>query len=157
MPRKGHASLKREVLPDPVYQSTLVTKFVNSMMYDGKKSTAEDIFYNSMKRLEEKGGDEALKLFKKAVENCKPLLEVKTRRVGGANYQVPVEVNPDRRTSLAIRWIVSYARGRGEKGMTDKLSNELLDAANGRGAAVKKREDVHRMAEANKAFAHYRW
>jgi small subunit ribosomal protein S7 len=157
MPRKGHASLKREVLPDPVYQSTLVTKFVNSMMYDGKKSTAEDIFYASMKRMEEKGGDEALKLFKKAVENVKPLLEVKTRRVGGANYQVPVEVNPDRRTSLAIRWIVSYARGRGEKGMTDKLSNELLDAANGRGAAVKKREDVHRMAEANKAFAHYRW
>ena len=157
MPRKGHASLKREVLPDPVYQSTLVTKFVNSMMYDGKKSTAEDIFYSSMKRLEEKGGDEALKLFKKAVENVKPLLEVKTRRVGGANYQVPVEVNPDRRTSLAIRWLVSYARGRGEKGMTDKLSNELLDAANGRGSAVKKREDVHRMAEANKAFAHYRW
>jgi small subunit ribosomal protein S7 len=157
MPRKGHASLKREVLPDPVYQSTLVTKFVNSMMYDGEKSTAEAIFYNSMKRLEEKGGDEALKLFKKAVENVKPLLEVKTRRVGGANYQVPVEVNPDRRTSLAIRWLVSYARGRGEKGMTDKLSNELLDAANNRGAAVKKREDVHRMAEANKAFAHYRW
>ena len=157
MPRKGHASLKREVRPDPVYQSTLVTKFVNSMMYDGEKSTAEAIFYNSMKRLEEKGGDEALKLFKKAVENVKPLLEVKTRRVGGANYQVPVEVNPDRRTSLAIRWLVSYARARGEKGMTDKLSNELLDAANNRGAAVKKREDVHRMAEANKAFAHYRW
>ncbi len=157
MPRKGHASLKREVLPDPVYQSTLVTKFVNSMMWDGKKSTAEGIFYASMKRLEEKGGDEALKLFKKAVENCKPLLEVKTRRVGGANYQVPVEVNPDRRTSLAIRWIVSYSRLRAEKGMMDKLSNELLDAANNRGGAVKKREDVHRMAEANKAFAHYRW
>ena len=157
MPRKGHASLKREVLPDPVYQSTLVTKFVNSMMWDGKKSTAENIFYASMKRLEEKGGDEALKLFKKAVENAKPLLEVKTRRVGGANYQVPVEVNPDRRTSLAIRWIVSYSRLRAEKGMHDKLSNELLDAANGRGGAVKKREDVHRMAEANKAFAHYRW
>jgi small subunit ribosomal protein S7 len=157
MPRKGHASLKREVLPDPVYSSTLVTKFVNSMMWDGKKSTAENIFYASMKRLEEKGGDEALKLFKKAVENAKPLLEVKTRRVGGANYQVPVEVNPDRRTSLAIRWIVSYSRLRAEKGMMDKLSNELLDAANGRGGAVKKREDVHRMAEANKAFAHYRW
>jgi small subunit ribosomal protein S7 len=157
MPRKGHASLKREVLPDPVYQSTLVTKFVNSMMYDGEKSTAEAIFYSAMKRMEEKGGDEAIKLFKKAVENVKPLLEVKTRRVGGANYQVPVEVNPDRRTSLAIRWLVSYARARGEKGMTDKLSNELLDAANGRGSAVKKREDVHRMAEANKAFAHYRW
>jgi small subunit ribosomal protein S7 len=157
MPRKGHASLKREVLPDPVYQSTLVTKFVNSMMWDGKKSTAETIFYNAMKRMDEKGGDEALKLFKKAVENCKPLLEVKTRRVGGANYQVPVEVNPDRRTSLALRWIITYARGRGEKGMQEKLTNELLDAANSRGAAIKKKEDVHRMAEANKAFAHYRW
>ena len=156
MPRKGHIA-KREVAPDPVYGSTLVTKFVNSMMYDGKKSTAEGLFYTAMKQLEQKGGDEALKLFKKAVENTKPLLEVKTRRVGGANYQVPVEVNADRRTSLAIRWIISYARGRGEKGMVDKLSNELLDAANSRGAAIKKKEDVHRMAEANKAFAHYRW
>jgi small subunit ribosomal protein S7 len=110
-----------------------------------------------MKKLEQKGGDEALKLFKKAVENAKPLLEVKTRRVGGANYQVPVEVNPDRRTSLAIRWILTYARSRPEKGMMDKLTNELLDAANGKGAAIKKKEDVHRMAEANKAFAHYRW
>jgi small subunit ribosomal protein S7 len=110
-----------------------------------------------MKKLEEKGGDEALKLFKKAVENAKPVLEVKTRRVGGANYQVPVEVNADRRTSLAIRWILTYSRARGEKGMVDKLANELLDAANGRGAAIKKKEDVHRMAEANKAFAHYRW
>jgi len=156
MPRKGHIA-KRETLADPVYNSTLVTKFVNSMMYQGKKSTAQTIFYQSMKNLEQKGGDEALKLFKKAVENCKPLLEVKTRRVGGANYQVPVEVNPDRRTSLAIRWLVSYGRARGEKGMVDKLTNELLDAANGRGAAMKKKEDVHRMAEANKAFAHYRW
>jgi len=156
MPRKGHIA-KRETSTDPVYGSTLVTKFVNSMMYEGKKSTAQSIFYQSMKNLEQKGGDEALKLFKKAVENCKPLLEVKTRRVGGANYQVPVEVNPDRRTSLAIRWLVSYGRARGEKGMIDKLSNELLDAANSRGAAVKKKEDVHRMAEANKAFAHYRW
>ena len=156
MPRKGHIA-KRETVPDPVYSSTLVTKFVNSMMYQGKKSTAQTIFYQSMKNLEQKGGDEALKLFKKAVENCKPLLEVKTRRVGGANYQVPVEVNPDRRTSLAIRWLVSYGRARGEKGMIDKLTNELLDAANGRGAAMKKKEDVHRMAEANKAFAHYRW
>jgi small subunit ribosomal protein S7 len=156
MPRKGHLS-KREVLPDPIYGSTLVTKFVNSMMWGGKKSTAEGIFYQAMKNMQEKGGDDALKLFKKAVENAKPVLEVKTRRVGGANYQVPVEVNPDRRTSLAIRWLVSYARGRGEKGMTDKLSNELLDAANGRGAAIKKKDDVHRMAEANKAFAHYRW
>jgi len=157
MPRKGHIA-KREVKPDPVYGSTLVTKFVNSMMWGGKKSTAQNIFYQSMKNLEEKGGgDDALKLFKKAVENCKPLLEVKTRRVGGANYQVPIEVNPDRRTSLSIRWLISYGRNRGEKGMIDKLSNELLDAANGRGAAMKKKEDVHRMAEANKAFAHYRW
>jgi small subunit ribosomal protein S7 len=156
MPRKGHIA-KRETATDPVYNSTLVTKFVNSMMYEGKKSTAQSIFYESMKNLEQKGGDEALKLFKKAVENCKPLLEVKTRRVGGANYQVPVEVNADRRTSLAIRWLVSYGRARGEKGMVDKLTNELLDAANGRGAAMKKKEDVHRMAEANKAFAHYRW
>jgi small subunit ribosomal protein S7 len=157
MPRKGHIS-KVEVAPDPVYASTLVTKFVNCMMWGGKKSTAQGIFYQAMKNLEEKGGgDDALKLFKKAVENCKPLLEVKTRRVGGANYQVPIEVLPDRRTSLAIRWLISYGRSRGEKGMIDKLSNELLDAANGRGAAMKKKEDVHRMAEANKAFAHYRW
>jgi len=156
MPRKGHIA-KRENLSDPVYGSELVNKFVNSMMWDGKKSTAQGIFYNAMKKLEERGGDEALKLFKKAVENCKPVLEVKTRRVGGANYQVPVEVNADRRTSLAIRWILTYSRGRGEKGMIEKLSNELLDAANNRGASIKKKEDVHRMAEANKAFAHYRW
>ena len=156
MPRKGHIA-KREVLPDPIYGSTLVTKFINSMMWDGKKSTAEEIFYSAVKKMEQKGGDEGLKLFKKAVENVKPVLEVKTRRVGGANYQVPVEVNPDRRTSLALRWLITYARGRGEKGMIEKLSNELLDAANNRGAAIKKKEDVHRMAEANKAFAHYRW
>jgi small subunit ribosomal protein S7 len=156
MPRKGHIA-KREVAADPVYNSTLVTKFVNCMMWGGKKSTAQGIFYKSMENLEKRGGDEALKLFKKAVENCKPLLEVKTRRVGGANYQVPVEVLPERRTSLAIRWILIYGRGRGEKGMIEKLSNELLDAANGRGAAIKKKEDVHRMADANKAFAHYRW
>jgi len=157
MPRKGYIA-KRTVEPDPVYGSDLVTKFVNSMMWGGKKSTAEGIAYEAMKKLEQKGGgDDALKLFKKAVENAKPLLEVKTRRVGGANYQVPVEVNADRRTSLAIRWLVTYSRGRAEKGMVDKLSNELLDAANGKGAAIKKKEDVHRMAEANKAFAHYRW
>jgi small subunit ribosomal protein S7 len=156
MPRKGHIS-KREAIADPVYGSTLVNKFISSMMWDGKKSTAQGIFYEAMNRLQAKGGDDALKLFKKAVENAKPLLEVKTRRVGGANYQVPVEVNPDRRTSLAIRWLITYGRGRGEKGMIDKLSNELLDAANNRGAAIKKKEDVHRMAEANKAFAHYRW
>jgi small subunit ribosomal protein S7 len=157
MPRKGHIA-KRGTESDPVYGSDLVTKFVNCMMWGGKKSTAERIVYASMTRLQEKGGgDDALKLFKKAVENVKPLLEVKTRRVGGANYQVPVEVNADRRTSLAIRWLITYSRGRGEKGMIDKLSNELLDAANNRGAAIKKKEDVHRMAEANKAFAHYRW
>jgi small subunit ribosomal protein S7 len=155
MPRKGHIA-KREVAADPVYNS--FTKFINSMMWDGKKSTAQGIFYEAMQNLEQRGGgEEALKLFKKAVENCKPLLEVKTRRVGGANYQVPIEVGPDRRTSLAIRWLVTFGRARGEKGMIDKLSNELLDAANGRGAAMKKKEDVHRMAEANKAFAHYRW
>jgi len=156
MPRKGHIA-KREVAPDPIYGSTLVTKFVNSLMWGGKKSTAQGIFYTSMSNLEARGGDEALKLFKKAVENCKPLLEVKSRRVGGANYQVPIEVAPERRTSLAIRWLITYGRARGEKGMIDKLTNELLDAANGRGAAMKKKEDVHRMAEANKAFAHYRW
>jgi small subunit ribosomal protein S7 len=157
MPRKGHIA-KREVAADPVYGSTLVTKFVNSMMWGGKKSTAQSIFYQAMKNLEERGGgEEAIKLFKKAVENCKPLLEVKTRRVGGANYQVPIEVAPDRRTSLSIRWILSYGRARGEKGMTEKLTNELLDAANSRGGAMKKKEDVHRMAEANRAFAHYRW
>src|SRR5512144_1900888 len=134
MPRKGHIA-KRGVAADPVYQSDLVTKFVNSMMWQGKKSTAEGIFYEALQQLEQKGGDEALKLFKKAVENAKPLLEVKTRRVGGANYQVPVEVNPDRRTSLAIRWILTYSRARSEKGMTDKLANELLDAANSRGSS----------------------
>ena len=156
MPRRRSAE-NREVLPDPVYNSTLVEKFICSMMWDGKKNTAQRIFYDSMEKIRERTSDDPLKLFKKAVENCKPLLEVKTRRVGGANYQVPVEVNQDRRTSLAIRWLISYSRGRGEKGMVDKLSNELLDAANNRGAAIKKKEDVHRMAEANRAFAHYRW
>ena len=156
MPRKGHVSKREEIL-DPVYGSALVNKFVNALMWDGKKSTAQGIFYASLKGLEEKGGEEAVKLFKKAVENAKPLLEVKTRRVGGANYQVPVEVNPERRTSLAIRWLISYSRQRPEKGMVDKLTNELLDAANGKGATIKKKEDVHRMAEANKAFAHFRW
>src|SRR2546426_7702015 len=127
------------------------------MMWQGKKSTAEGIFYEALTRLQQKGGDEALKLFKKAVENAKPLLEVKTRRVGGANYQVPVEVNPFRRQSLAIRWILQYSRDRAGKTMVDKLADELIDAANARGGAIKKKEDVHRMAEANKAFAHYRW
>ena len=156
MPRRRRAVI-REVAPDPVYNSTLVEKFVNSMMWQGKKNTAQGIFYDAMEKLKERTSDDPLKAFKKAVENTKPLLEVKTRRVGGANYQVPVEVNADRRTSLAIRWILTYSRGRGEKGMIDKLANELLDAANNRGASIKKKEDVHRMAEANKAFAHYRW
>ena len=156
MPRRRRAVI-REVVPDPVYNSTLVEKFVNSMMWQGKKNTAQGIFYDAMEKIKERTSDDPLKAFKKAVENAKPMLEVKTRRVGGANYQVPVEVNPDRRTSLAIRWIITYGRARSEKGMIDKLTNELLDAANNRGAAIKKKEDVHRMAEANKAFAHYRW
>ena len=156
MPRKGHIA-KRTVPNDAVYGSNLVTKFINSMMWQGKRSTAEGIFYEALTKVQEKGGDEALKLFTKAVENAKPLLEVKTRRVGGANYQVPVEVNADRRTSLAIRWLLQYSRERGGKTMTDKLADELIDAANARGGAMKKKEDVHRMAEANKAFAHYRW
>jgi small subunit ribosomal protein S7 len=145
------------VLPDPVYGSTLVEKFVNSMMWDGKKAVSQRIFYTAMDTLRERTSDDALKLFKKAVENAKPLLEVKTRRVGGANYQVPIEVPQNRRTSLAIRWILTNARSRPEKGMPERLANELNDAANLRGGAIKKRDDVHRMAEANKAFAHYRW
>jgi small subunit ribosomal protein S7 len=156
MPRRRRPE-SREILPDPVYNSTLAEKFVNTMMWDGKKAISQKIFYEAMDTIKERSQDDPLKLFKKAVENCKPLLEVKTRRVGGANYQVPIEVNPERRTSLAIRWLVTYGRARGEKGMIDKLTSELLDAANGRGAAMKKKEDVHRMAEANKAFAHYRW
>src|SRR6266404_3737873 len=147
----------REILPDPVYNSTLAEKFVNSMMWDGKKTVAQGIFYSAMDTLKERSGDDPLKLFKKAVENCKPLLEVKTRRVGGANYQVPVEVSQNRRTSLAIRWILLNARGRAEKGMPEKLANELNEAANMRGGAIKKKDDVHRMAEANKALANYRW
>ena len=147
----------REILPDPVYNSTLAEKFVNSMMWDGKKATSQKIFYSAMDTIRERTGDDPLKHFKKAIENTKPLLEVKTRRVGGANYQVPVEVPQNRRTSLAIRWILSNARSRPEKGMPEKLANELNDAANMRGGAIKKKDDVHRMAEANKAFAHYRW
>jgi len=156
MPRKGFVT-RRQVGTDPIYSSDLITKFINCMMWDGKRATAEKIFYEAMQRIAEKSSDDPLKVFKKAVENCKPMLEVKTRRVGGANYQVPVEVNPFRRQSLAIRWLISYARERAGKTMIDKLAEELLDAANGRGGAIKKKEDVHRMAEANKAFAHYRW
>jgi small subunit ribosomal protein S7 len=156
MPRRRRVDTK-EILPDPVYNSTLAEKFINSMMWDGKKTVSQGIFYGAMDTIRERTGDDPLKLFKKAVENCKPLLEVKTRRVGGANYQVPVEVPQNRRTSLAIRWILSNARSRPEKSMPEKLANELNDAANMRGGAVKKKDDVHRMAEANKAFAHYRW
>ena len=157
MPRRRRAVI-REVLPDPVYNSTLVEKFVNSMMWQGKKNTAQGIFYDAMTKLQERTSDDPLKVFKKAIDNVKPSLEVKSRRVGGSNYQVPVEVNPNRRLSLSIRWIVGYATARGDgKTMQEKLANELMDAANLRGGAVKKREDTHRMAEANKAFAHYRW
>ena len=156
MPRRRRVET-REVQPDPVYNSTLVQKFICSMMWAGKKTVAEKIFYNSLEMIRERTGDDPLKVFKKAVENAKPLLEVKTRRVGGANYQVPIEVPQNRRTSLAIRWIIQNARSRPEKGMPERLANEINDAANLRGGAIKKRDDVHRMAEANKAFAHYRW
>ena len=157
MPRRRVVS-KREIPADPLYQSALVTKFINTVMNDGKRSTASRILYKSFDIIKEKTADDPLKVFKKAIDNVKPSLEVKSRRVGGSNYQVPVEVNPTRRLSLSIRWIVGYATARGDgKTMQEKLANELLDAANLRGGAVKKREDVHRMAEANKAFAHYRW
>ena len=157
MPRRREIA-KRELLPDALYQSPLVTKFINTIMSEGKRSTAERILYQSFDLIKERSGDDPLKIFKKAVDNVKPSLEVKSRRVGGSNYQVPIEVNPNRRLSLSIRWLVSYARSRGDgKTMQEKLANELLDASNLRGGAVKKREDTHRMAEANKAFAHYRW
>jgi small subunit ribosomal protein S7 len=148
---------RREVLPDPKYGSRLVAKFVNIMMIRGKKSTAERIMYDAMTSVEDRSKQEALKMFKTAIDNVKPAVEVKSRRVGGSTYQVPVEVRPDRRTSLAMRWVITAARRRAERSMADKLAAELLDAANNRGMAVKKREDTHKMAEANKAFAHYRW
>ena len=156
MSRKGPAP-KREILPDPVYSSRLAARFINRLMHCGKKSVAENIFYQSLTVLSEKAGEEPLKAFEKAVENVKPFLEIKSRRVGGATYQVPMDVRPDRQVSLSIRWLITNARGRGEKGMVNKLSAELLDAFNNRGGAVKKKEETHRMAEANKAFAHYRW
>ena len=149
---------KRELPADPLYGSTLVSKFINTVMRDGKRSTAEAILYRSFDLIKERTGDDPVKVFKKALDNVRPTLEVKSRRVGGSNYQVPIEVNPNRRLSLSIRWLVSFARTRGDgKTMEEKLANELLDASNLRGGAVKKREDTHRMAEANKAFAHYRW
>jgi small subunit ribosomal protein S7 len=148
---------KREILPDPKFNDTVVTKFIASLLIQGKKSIAEGIFYNCVDVIQERTGEEGLKLFKKGLENVKPLLEVKSRRVGGATYQVPVEVKPARRQSLASRWIIDSARGRPEHSMAERLAAEVIEAANGRGGAMKKRDDVHKMAEANKAFAHYRW
>jgi len=156
MPRKGEVP-KRRINPDPKFKDTLVAKFVNVLMLDGKKSVAERIVYDAFDKMAERTGDDPVRVFKKALDNAKPQLEVKSRRVGGSNYQVPIEVRPNRKTALAMRWLIQYARSRGEKGMVNQLAGELLDAANNRGAAVKKKEDTHRMAEANKAFAHYRW
>jgi small subunit ribosomal protein S7 len=156
MPRRREVP-KRETLPDPVFGSTLISKFVNCMMIQGKKSVAEGAFYGSLEIVKDRAKEDPVKIFKKAMDNVKPILEVKSRRVGGATYQVPIEVPQERRTSLAIRWIILNARSRGEKTMREKLAAEILDASNNRGGAVKKRDDVHRMAEANKAFAHYRW
>ena len=155
MRRAGAA--RREVIPDPKYGSRLVAKFVNIMMIRGKKSTAERIMYDALGSIEDRARQDALKMFKTAIDNVKPAVEVKSRRVGGSTYQVPVEVRPDRRTSLAMRWLIGAARKRTERSMAEKLAGELLDAGINRGAAVKKREDTHKMAEANKAFAHYRW
>jgi small subunit ribosomal protein S7 len=156
MPRRREVP-KTQINADALYNSALVSKFINVVMKQGKKSTAETIVYRAFDKLREQSQDDPLKLFKKAVENVRPSLEVKSRRVGGSNYQVPVEVRTERRTSLSLRWLVTFARSRPEKTMIDKLAAELMDAANNRGGAVKKREDTHRMAEANKAFAHYRW
>ena len=156
MPRRAEVP-KREVLPDPVYNSQLVSKFVNAIMLDGKKTVAERILYDALEIVEEKTGEDPMKVFKKAVDSVKPAVEVKSRRVGGSTYQVPMEVRPNRRLALSFRWLLESAKRRGEKTMKQKLAGELMDAAENRGAAIKKREDTHRMAEANKAFAHYRW
>jgi small subunit ribosomal protein S7 len=156
MPRRREVE-KRRILPDPKFNDRLVAKFMNAVMQDGKKSTGERIVYGALEIVQAKTNDDPLKLFKKALDNVKPVLEVKSRRVGGATYQVPVEVRPDRRVALGMRWLITYASARGEKTMAEKLAGEILDAANNRGNAVKKREDTHKMAEANKAFAHYRW
>ena len=156
MPRRGSVK-PREILPDPVFQSVLVHKFINGLTRRGKKSTASRIFYSTLDMLGKKANDEPLKVFKAAVENTRPVLEVRSKRVGGANYQIPIEVTSNRRTSLSIRWIVGAAAARNEKSMAERLAAELLDAANNRGTAIKKKEDTHRMAEANKAFAHLRW
>ncbi|PYV35039.1 MAG: 30S ribosomal protein S7 [Acidobacteria bacterium] len=156
MPRKGTVE-RREVGSDPVFANPLVQRFINCVMYQGKQSVAQGIVYGALDLVKQRTNDDPVKTFKKALDNVRPALEVKTRRVGGANYQVPVEVNKNRQMSLSLRWIIGYARERGEKSMVEKLAAELLDAANGRGGAVKKKDDTHRMAEANKAFAHYRW
>jgi small subunit ribosomal protein S7 len=156
MPRKGEVR-RREVLPDPKFHDRMVTKFINAMMVRGKKSSAERTFYGALDRIGERGQDDPLGVFKKALEQVRPMVEVRSRRVGGATYQVPIEVRPVRRMSLAMRWLVQHARARTEKSMVERLAGELFDAANNRGGAIKKREDTHRMAEANKAFAHYRW
>jgi len=156
MPRRREVP-KREVPPDPIYGSVLATQFISNMMVDGKRGVAEKIFYSALTKIQEKTGEDPLKVFKKAIENLRPSMEVKSRRVGGSNYQVPIDVPPRRRTSLAFRWLISFSRARSERTMIDKLAGELLDAAAGRGAAMKKKEDTHRMADANKAFAHYRW
>jgi len=156
MPRKGNVP-KHEILPDPRYGDRQLSKFINNIMFQGKKSIAEKIVYGAMEIIEDRTKDEPLKIFKQAMENVKPLIEVKSRRVGGSTYQVPVEVRPERRNALAMRWIINFSRQRSEKSMKERLAMELIDAANNRGASIKKREDTHKMAEANKAFAHYRW
>jgi len=156
VPRRGNVP-KREILPDPVYKSVLVTKLVNSIMLDGKKGVAQKVVYSAFEKIEEKTGKPALDVFIQAMENVMPSLEVKARRVGGATYQVPIEVRPERRQTLALRWITNYSRSRGEKTMKDRLAGEIMDASNGIGNSVKKKEDMHKMAESNRAFAHYRW
>jgi len=156
MPRKGPVA-KRDVLPDPLYNSKLVTRLINKMMIDGKRGTSQAILYNAFDIIRERTGKEPMEVFDAALKNIMPVLEVRARRVGGANYQVPVEVRPDRRTTLGLRWLVNYSRLRGEKTMEQRLAGEIMDAANNAGSSVKKREDTHKMAEANKAFAHYRW
>ncbi len=156
MPRKGPVA-KRDVLPDPIYNSKLVTRLINKMMVDGKRGTSQKILYGAFELVQERSGKDPIEVYEQALTNVMPVLEVRARRVGGANYQVPVEVRPERRTTLGLRYLVNYSRLRGEKTMEERLANEILDAANNTGAAVKKREDIHKMAEANKAFAHYRW
>lgn len=156
MPRKGPVA-KRDVLPDPMYNSKLVSRLINRLMVDGKRGKASTILYDAFDKIKEQTGNDPMEVFEQALKNIMPVLEVKARRVGGSNYQVPVEVRPDRRTTLALRWLVNYARLRGENTMEDRLAKEIMDAANNTGAAVRKREEIHRMAEANKAFAHYRW